>query len=104
MIERCTTCHAPIRRIHDQPRAGIPLTIDATPTTWRAALRAVITGRPAVLRDTHRQHWRATSWRIPAGPQPGDTIHIQHRCGAPGPPPPTTRNPPPTIHGDQPPY
>jgi hypothetical protein len=111
MTTKCPRCGTPVRHIHDEPSTGIPITINTTPTTWTAALHAILQGRTAVLAQQGRgprgtpttTYWRITGWRIPDGPRPGDTIHTQHHCGTHDPPPPpgtATRQQLP----DQPPY
>ena len=84
MTDRCPACRAPAHHVHDEPRAGIPISIDPDPVTWTDALEAVIEGRAVVFAE-HAKHgtryYRATAERIRKGPLPGDTIHTQHSCG-----------------------
>ena len=50
----CPTCGTPTRRIYDADTCGIPITINATPTTRTAALAAIIGGAKAVVAITTR--------------------------------------------------
>ena len=92
----CPTCQAPTRRIYDADTCGIPITINATPTTRTAALAAIIGGAKAVVAVTTRGDrgritvlWRrlnhatiASAW-LATGAH-----HTEHVCGTTPPPPP----------------
>ena len=92
----CPTCGTPTRRIYDADTCGIPITINATPTTRTAALAAIIGGAKAVVAVTTRGDrgritvlWRrlnhatiASDWLA------GGQHHTEHVCGTTPPPPP----------------
>ena len=96
----CPTCGTPTRRIYDADTCGIPITINATPTTRTAALAAIIGGAKAVVAVTTRGDrgritvlWRrlnhatiASAWLA------GGQHHTELVCGSTHPPAPPTRH------------
>lgn len=73
----CPNCRTPIRHIHDQPRAGIPVTIDAQPLTPDQARRQHNTGAKLYL---DRGDWHPLDTHHLDHPMQGDRIHPAHTC------------------------
>ena len=100
--DRCRHCNAAVIRILDDPAAlGLPVTLNAQPTTPTAALAAIVTTNATVCYSTAYKrdrgqgvgkdfrYWRPAQYAVDF-PKP---LHVEHACGVTYPPPP----PPPPM-------